>query len=122
MTDEERLADLLLLWEEGFERGEDVPAESLCRDCPELATSLAGDIQALKSVAWVKRQSDQGAANSDNLLRYFNQSHFTRRAQLRGVNGSFKGEEWLGASLLRVGRLDCLEIVLDDNSVSRFHA
>jgi HD-GYP domain-containing protein (c-di-GMP phosphodiesterase class II) len=41
---------------------------------------------------------------------------------LRGMNGVFKGRTWEAADLLRVGRLEALEIVLDDSSVSRYHA
>jgi serine/threonine protein kinase len=54
MTDEEHLDDLLLTWEEGFERGEDIPAESLCRDRPDLAPALASRILALKKSVWMK--------------------------------------------------------------------
>src|SRR5947209_13068054 len=42
--------------------------------------------------------------------------------RLRGLNGAVKGQTWESAELLRVGRLDPLEVVLDDNSVSRYHA
>ncbi|MFQ3592985.1 MAG: HD domain-containing phosphohydrolase [Gemmataceae bacterium] len=45
-----------------------------------------------------------------------------RLIRLRGVNGALKGRTWESSELLRVGRLDQLEIVLDDNSVSRYHA
>jgi hypothetical protein len=45
-----------------------------------------------------------------------------RTIRLRGVNGAVKGREWESSDLLRVGRLDPLEIVLDDSSVSRYHA
>jgi putative nucleotidyltransferase with HDIG domain len=38
------------------------------------------------------------------------------------MNGAIKGRTWESSDLLRVGRLDPLEIVLDDNSVSRYHA
>lgn len=41
---------------------------------------------------------------------------------LRGMNGPFKGRVWEAEELLRVGRLDALEVVLDDSSVSRYHA
>ena len=54
MTDEERLCDLLLTWEERFEQGEDIPAESLCQDRPDLAPALASRILALKNIAWMK--------------------------------------------------------------------
>jgi HD-GYP domain-containing protein (c-di-GMP phosphodiesterase class II) len=45
-----------------------------------------------------------------------------RTIRLRGMNGALKGRTWESSDLLRVGRLDTLEIVLDDSSVSRYHA
>ncbi len=54
MSDDDCLSDLLLTWEEGFERGEDVSAEELCRGRPDLAPVLAGRILALKRIAWMK--------------------------------------------------------------------
>ena len=45
-----------------------------------------------------------------------------RIIRLKGMNGTIKGRIWETSELLRVGRLDPLEIVLDDNSVSRYHA
>ncbi len=42
--------------------------------------------------------------------------------RLRGMNGTTKGRTWESADLLRVGRLEPLEVVLEDNSVSRYHA
>src|SRR5262249_13167974 len=45
-----------------------------------------------------------------------------RSVRLRGLNGSVKGRCWESPERLRVGRLDPLEIVLDDNSVSPFPA
>jgi putative nucleotidyltransferase with HDIG domain len=38
------------------------------------------------------------------------------------MNGPIKGRCWESSELLRIGRLDPLEVVLDDNSVSRYHA
>jgi HD-GYP domain-containing protein (c-di-GMP phosphodiesterase class II)/pSer/pThr/pTyr-binding forkhead associated (FHA) protein len=38
------------------------------------------------------------------------------------MNGPFKGQTWEATELLRIGRLEALEIVLDVNSVSRYHA
>src|SRR5262245_29236858 len=38
------------------------------------------------------------------------------------MNRESKGKVWESTDLLRVGRLDPLEIVLDDKSVSRYHA
>ncbi len=45
-----------------------------------------------------------------------------RCIRLRGLNGPFKGQTWESIELLRIGRLGPLEVVLDDNSVSRNHA
>jgi HD-GYP domain-containing protein (c-di-GMP phosphodiesterase class II) len=42
--------------------------------------------------------------------------------QLRGVSGEVEGRTWESQTRLRAGRLANLEIVLDDNSVSRLHA
>jgi putative nucleotidyltransferase with HDIG domain len=45
-----------------------------------------------------------------------------RSIRLRGMNGQLKGRLWEAADLLRVGRLEALELVIDDSSVSRYHA
>lgn len=45
-----------------------------------------------------------------------------RTIRLRGISGEVKGQVWEAVSLLRAGRLASLEIVLEDNSVSRRHA
>src|SRR5262245_5874145 len=42
--------------------------------------------------------------------------------RLRGISGDIKGRVWENEAVLRAGRLNSLEIVLDDNSVSRKHA
>ena len=42
--------------------------------------------------------------------------------RLRGISGDVKGKVWEAEALLRAGRLATLEIVLDDNSVSRRHS
>ena len=44
---DERMNDLLSRWEDLREQGQTVSAESLCADCPELASELARHIQAL---------------------------------------------------------------------------
>ncbi|MCZ2342755.1 MAG: protein kinase [Bacteroidales bacterium] len=64
MIDEDRLADLLLEWEERHERGDDPPAAELCRDCPHLAGELAEMIAGLKATAWMGREDggDDGPA------------------------------------------------------------
>jgi HD-GYP domain-containing protein (c-di-GMP phosphodiesterase class II)/pSer/pThr/pTyr-binding forkhead associated (FHA) protein len=45
-----------------------------------------------------------------------------QRIHLRGTGPHFEGKTWQSDYLLRIGRLEDLEIVLDDASVSRRHA
>jgi HD-GYP domain-containing protein (c-di-GMP phosphodiesterase class II) len=46
----------------------------------------------------------------------------SRRIQLRGITGATKGALWDATELLRIGRLDSLEVYINDSSVSRCHA
>jgi tRNA A-37 threonylcarbamoyl transferase component Bud32 len=50
MTDESRLLDLVVRWEELREAGESVTPEELCAECPELVEELRKRIQALAAV------------------------------------------------------------------------
>ena len=52
-THDERLWDILAEWEERYRQGQDIPAQELCRDCPELLDDLNGHIQALKGMDWL---------------------------------------------------------------------
>lgn len=45
-----------------------------------------------------------------------------RTIRLRGMSGDIRGRVWESSTLLRIGRLEPLEIVLEDSSVSRYHA
>lgn len=45
-----------------------------------------------------------------------------RRIRLRGISTELEGKIWESDALLRAGRLETLEVVLDDSSVSRRHA
>ncbi|MCZ2344394.1 MAG: serine/threonine protein kinase [Bacteroidales bacterium] len=58
MTDTDRIAELLLDWEDRREHGIDVPVEELCRDCPHLIPELARRINALKATTWLTRGDD----------------------------------------------------------------
>ena len=50
MNQEERLDELLDLWEDAQERGQNVSPQELCAACPELLPQLEKKISALKSV------------------------------------------------------------------------
>ena len=60
MTDEDRLADLLLRWDELREQGQDASAQELCRDWPHLAAALARRIHALQVTSWLAKREDEG--------------------------------------------------------------
>jgi tetratricopeptide (TPR) repeat protein len=50
VPDDARLSELLLDWQEQYDRGRDVPAAELCRQCPELAADLDRQIAVLRHV------------------------------------------------------------------------
>jgi len=53
--DEERLAELLLRWDELREQGQDVSSIELCQACPHLVDELEHRIHALKAADWMDR-------------------------------------------------------------------
>jgi serine/threonine protein kinase len=55
VKDDEKISDLLLRWEEAQERGEDLAAEILCADCPELIEPVRKRIAALRRMDWMTR-------------------------------------------------------------------
>jgi serine/threonine protein kinase len=59
----ELLAELLLQWEELYERGQDTPSEELAKDHPDLVPELTRRIKALKTVAWIKKPLGGPMAN-----------------------------------------------------------
>lgn len=64
MTDEERLADLLIQWEEILEQGRDVSAADLCKDCPQLIEELSRRLQAMRGTSWMDKPVDRGSEDS----------------------------------------------------------
>src|SRR5438067_10064745 len=46
----------------------------------------------------------------------------SHRIRLLGTDGETEGKTWESTTLLRIGRMESLEIVMDDSSVSRRHA
>lgn len=63
---EDQLAELLLKWEEAWDLGNDIPASTLCADCPELTQKLKDQIRLLKSMNWMKKDaSDELEVSSE---------------------------------------------------------
>jgi tetratricopeptide (TPR) repeat protein len=63
--DKELLAEMLLQWEELWERGQDTPATELAKDHPALVTELARRIKVLKTVAWLDKPLDDDPPDDD---------------------------------------------------------
>ena len=55
MTEEDKIADMLLTWEEAREGGRVVTAEELCRDSPELLDAVRDRIQLLENAGVAPR-------------------------------------------------------------------
>ncbi len=53
--DQDKIADLLVQWEEAYEGGKDIPAAELCTDYPHLTSELQTKIQSLKTTSWTKK-------------------------------------------------------------------
>lgn len=66
---EEKLADLLLIWEERTENGDPVSVEELCRDVPELTEPLRARVEALRRISWVDQVAQSEAAPLMGRLR-----------------------------------------------------
>lgn len=64
LPDREVLAELLLQWEELYERGQDTPASELARDHPNLIPELTRRINALKTVSWITNPTDRPSQES----------------------------------------------------------
>src|SRR5262245_32105565 len=48
MVDDPRVAELLLVWEEQYENGQDIPHAELCSRCPQLPDVLCRQIAVLR--------------------------------------------------------------------------
>jgi serine/threonine protein kinase len=83
MSTDDALSNLLLRWQEIYEReGRDVPAAELCQDCPDLAPELCRHIDILKRVGGLAEPEDpteKEATAAGDLPR-------TRTAQGRPTN------------------------------------
>jgi serine/threonine protein kinase len=51
------LDELLGRWQEQFDRNVDLPAEELCKECPEMTKSVKSGIRSLKRMSWLKASS-----------------------------------------------------------------
>ncbi len=80
--DEELLAELLLQWEELFERGQDTPASELASDRRDLIAELASRIEIMKTTGWMDDADDE------NMTDEFSDS--APSPPRRTLNGQFR--------------------------------
>ena len=73
---DDRLMDLLLVWEEMRAAGQDPSAELLCKDCPDLAEKLAEQIRVLRAL----EPPDDRGAELDTLTHISSESIFDESA------------------------------------------
>lgn len=65
--EEDKLASLLLQWEEAWDLGDEISAEDLCTESPELTALLEQQISVLKKMAWMKSSAtDEEASEPDH--------------------------------------------------------
>jgi WD40 repeat protein/tRNA A-37 threonylcarbamoyl transferase component Bud32 len=65
LSADERLQDLLLKWEESCRQGRPLPAEELCRDCPELLEPLRRQMSVLRAMDAVLTTRDLPPLGAD---------------------------------------------------------
>ena len=62
-TTDDRLAELLVQWEEAWEKGEELLASQLCEMFPELTEPLQKQIDGLKRMSWMTHESEEAEHN-----------------------------------------------------------
>ena len=65
---DERIADLLIAWEEAWEQGRELSAAELCAECPELAADLQSKIDSLKKMAWMDHSTPEPPFSPPSML------------------------------------------------------
>jgi len=92
LTDQDRIAELLLQWEEAWESGREVSVDCLCKDCPDLIGVLEKRIKALKATAWVIFQDSSGSEQINHVAS----DHVPRLIQGRYRIDAFVGQGGYG--------------------------
>lgn len=89
-TTDDKLWDLLATWEERYRQGQDVPAEELCRDCPELTQEVADSITSLKRMDWLLKPMKDDDLSPRKLPFDFGEYTVIERIGTGGMGQVFK--------------------------------
>jgi len=65
MSKQEKVEQLLARWDELREQGQEVSAEELAADFPELLDELKAQVQRLKAMDWLDRPVNETAASAN---------------------------------------------------------
>jgi formylglycine-generating enzyme required for sulfatase activity/tRNA A-37 threonylcarbamoyl transferase component Bud32 len=95
MPNEDRLEELLLVWEERKECGEQPSAEELCQDFPELVGRLRESIGAIRQMQWL---DDELSQNGSSPGGGFSQSSGSRKAAGALMSTDSNGPSGVGRS------------------------
>lgn len=89
-TTDDKLWDLLAEWEERYRQGQDVPADELCRDCPELANDVAANITSLKKMDWLLKPMKDDEPDPTKLPFAFGEYTVIEKIGIGGMGQVFK--------------------------------
>ena len=62
-TPEDTILELMEKWDDLRKQGEELSAEELCKDCPELTEELRKRIEALKATNWLEKPTENNNNN-----------------------------------------------------------
>jgi serine/threonine protein kinase len=103
MTSSQRIEELLSVWSQAVERGNDLSVATLCRECPELADEVARRLATLRKVRKLSTSETTGPESNDGqstevFLPGENQSHGgeSKSAPRRQFIGPYQLCEQLG--------------------------
>jgi serine/threonine protein kinase len=89
-TTDDKLWDLLATWEQEYRQGQDIPAEELCRNCPDLAQEVASSITSLKRMDWLLKPTKDDDPSPTKLPFDFGEYTVIERIGTGGMGQVFK--------------------------------
>jgi len=90
---EDKLGELLVDWDESRQQGEELSADTICEDCPELVPALRRQIAELKATDWMFEPDDD---EDDDFLSWPDlQTALIDRDDTAAISTSLSSEEFV---------------------------